>query len=119
MVKRQKWGKQEDGSKALVDRPRRVKRWWRIDGAGNGFVVLRYGNKVLSPKPDKGAISVGDKGKLPEILEAVISAVRAEELDAVTAVAKRLPRLVTSAIDVPAEYRDRQPPCQSRAATKA
>ena len=90
VVKRQKWVKQEDGSKALVDRPKRVKRWWRMDGAGNCFLVLRYGNKVLSPTPDKGAIAVGDKSKLPEILEAVIAAVRAGELDSVMAVAKAI-----------------------------
>jgi len=43
---------------------------------------------LISPTPDKGAIAVGDKGKLPEILEAVITAVRAGELDAVMAAAK-------------------------------
>ena len=90
VVKRQKWIKQEDGSKALVDRPKRVKRWWRMDGAGNYFLVLRYGNKVLSPTPDKGAIAVGDNSKLAEILEAVISAVRAGELDAAMAAAKAI-----------------------------
>jgi len=88
VVKRQKWIKQEDGSKALVDRPKRVKRWWRVDGAGNCFLILRYGNKVISPMPDKGAIAVGDKAKLPEILEAVITATRAGELDAVMAASK-------------------------------
>ena len=90
VVKRQKWVKQEDGSKALVDRPKRVKRWWRMDGAGNCFLVLRYGNKVLSPTPDKGAIAVGDKSKLAEILDAVIGAVRAGELDAAMAAAKAI-----------------------------
>lgn len=88
VVKRQKWVKQEDGSKALVDRPKRVKRWWRVDGTGNCFLVLRYGNKVISPTPDKGAIAVGDKAKLPEILDAVITAVRTGELDTVMAAAK-------------------------------
>ena len=88
VVKRQKWVKQEDGGKQLVDLPKRVKRWWRLDGAGNCFLILRYGNKVISPMPDKGAIAVGDKAKLPEILDAVIAAVRAGELDAVMAAAK-------------------------------
>ena len=90
VVKRQKWIKQDDGSKALVDRPKRVKRWWRMDGTGNCFLVLRYGNKVLSPTPDKGAIAVGDKAKLAEILDAVIGAVRAGELDAAMAAAKAI-----------------------------
>jgi len=88
VVRRQKWVKQEDGSKALVDRPKRVKRWWRTDGAGNCFLILRYGNKIISPTPDKGAIAVGDKNKLPEILDAVIEAVIAGELDAVITATK-------------------------------
>ena len=78
----------EDGGKQLVDLPKRVKRWWRVDGAGNCFLILRYGNKVISPMPDKGAIAVGDTAKLPEILDAVITAARAGELDAVMAPAK-------------------------------
>jgi hypothetical protein len=81
-VRRQKWVKQEDGTKQLVDRPKRVKRWWRVDGSGNCYLILRYGNKILSPTPDKGAISVGDKSKLPTVLEAVIAAAKSGELDA-------------------------------------
>ena len=90
VVKRQKWVKQEDGGKQLVDLPKRVKRWWRVDGSGNCFLILRYGNKVISPMPDKGAIAVGDKAKLPEILDAVITATRAGELDAAMTVAKAI-----------------------------
>ncbi len=40
------------------------------------------------PMPDKGAIAVSDKTKLPEILTALITAVRTGELDAVMAAAK-------------------------------
>lgn len=81
VVKRQKWVKQEDGSRQLVDRPKRVKRWWRIDAAGNCFLIIRYGNKVISPTPDKGAIAMGNKTNLVATLEAVIAAVNAGELD--------------------------------------
>lgn len=80
-VRRQKWVTQEDGTKQLVERPKRVKRWWRMDGSGNCFLILRYGNKILSPTPDKGAIGVGDKSKLPSVLEAVIAAARSGEFD--------------------------------------
>jgi len=41
VVKRQKWVKQEDGGKQLDDLPKRVKRWWRVDGAGNCLLILR------------------------------------------------------------------------------
>jgi hypothetical protein len=80
-VRRQKWVTQEDGTKQLVDRPKRVKRWWRVDGSGNCYLILRYGNKILSPTPDKGAIGVGDKTKLVGVLEAVIEAAKSGELD--------------------------------------
>jgi hypothetical protein len=90
VVRRQKWIKQEDDSKALVDHPKRVKRWCRVDGAGNCFLVLRYGNKVISSALDKGTIAVGDKSRLPETLDAVIAAPRAGELHSVMAAAKAI-----------------------------
>ena len=82
VVKRQKWVKQEDGTKQLVNAPKRVKRWWRIDSSGNCYLILRYGSKVIAPTADKGAIVVGDKAKLVSVLEAVIAAANAGELDA-------------------------------------
>ena len=34
IVLTQKWIKQDDGSKALVDKQKRVKKWWVIDMSG-------------------------------------------------------------------------------------
>jgi hypothetical protein len=87
-VKRQKWVKQEDGSRQLVDLPKRVKRWWRMDGSGNCYLILKYGNKVVAPMPDRGAIAVGDRSKLAAVLDAVITAAKAGELDTAIEVAK-------------------------------
>ena len=87
-VKRQKWVKQEDGSRQLVDLPKRVKRWWRMDGSGNCYLILKYGNKIVAPMPDKAAIAVGDRSKLAEVLDAVIAAAKAGELDNAIEVAK-------------------------------
>lgn len=81
VVRRQRWIKQEDGSKKLVELPKRVKRWWRMDAAGNYFIILRYGNKVIAPSADRGAIAVGEKARLVEVLDAVIAAAKAGELD--------------------------------------
>ena len=94
VAKRQKWVKQADGAKQLVDAPKRVKRWWRMDGSGNCFLILRYGNKLIAPTADKGAIAVGEKGKLVAVLEAVIAAVKAGELDAAIETAKGVERSV-------------------------
>ena len=87
-VARQKWVKGEDGARQLVNLPKRVKRWWRVDGSGNCYLILRYGNKIIAPTPDKGAIAVGDRAKLAEVLDAVISAAKAGELDAAIEIAK-------------------------------
>ena len=88
VAKRQKWVKQEDGTKQLVDAPKRVKRWWRMDGSGNCYLILRYGNKLIAPTADKGAIAVGEKAKLVTVLDAVIAAVKAGELDSAIETAK-------------------------------
>jgi hypothetical protein len=92
VVKRQKWVKGGDGVKQLVDAPKRVKRWWRMDGSGNCYLILRYGNKAIAPTADKGAIAVGDKGKLVTVLEAVIAAVKSGELDAAIETVKGVER---------------------------
>ena len=94
VVRRQKWVKQADGSKQLVDHAKRVKRWWRTDPTGNCYLILRYGNKVISASgsADKGAISVGAKDKLVSVIEAVITAARDGELDSAIEAAKAGPR---------------------------
>ena len=64
-----------------MDMPKRVKRWWRVYGSGNGYLILKYGNKVVASIPDGGAIAVGDRSKLTAVLHAVITATKAGELD--------------------------------------
>jgi hypothetical protein len=81
-VSTQKWQKQEDGSKQLVEKQKRVKKWWVTDMMGNCFFTVRYGSKMLELEKGKSAINVGDKENLVAVIEAVIAAVRAGELDA-------------------------------------
>ena len=81
-------------TKQLVEAPKRVKRWWRIDGSGNCYLILRYGNKLIAPTADKGAIAVGEKAKLVTVLDAVIAAVKAGELDTAIETAKGAERSV-------------------------
>jgi hypothetical protein len=82
-VSTQKWRKQEDGSKQLVEKQKRVKKWWVADMMGNCFFTVRYGSKMLELEKGKSAINVGDKENLVAVIEAVIAAARAGELDAV------------------------------------
>jgi hypothetical protein len=82
VVRRQRWAKQADGSKQLVEHAKRVKRWWRMDGSGSIYMVVRYGNKLLELDKGKAAIAVGAKDNLVTVLDAVITAVRDGTLDA-------------------------------------
>ena len=81
VVVEHKWRKVEDGSKQLVERHKRVKRWWLTNGAGQLFVTVRYGAKLIELEKGKTAISVSGKDKLAEVFEALIEAVRKGELD--------------------------------------
>lgn len=92
VVRRQLWVKGADGSKQLVEQPKRVKRWWRTDAAGNCCFILRYGNKLVPIADGKSAIAVGERAKLPSVIETVLAAARDGELDAAIEGAKALPR---------------------------
>lgn len=76
-----KWVKQEDGSKTLIDRQKRVKKWWIVDIGGVCFFTVRYGSKLLELDKGKSAITVGNKENLVGVIDAVIAAVRNGELD--------------------------------------
>ena len=59
-----------------------------MDGSGNCYLILKYGNKVVAPMPDRRAIAVGDRSKLAAVLAAVITAAKAGEMDTAIEVAK-------------------------------
>ena len=89
VVRRQRWAKQADGSKQLVEQAKRVKRWWRTDGSGSIYLLVRYGNRLLELDKGKAAIAVGAKHNLVAVLDAVITAVQGGELDVVLADTQR------------------------------
>ena len=76
-----RWRKDEDGSKRLVERQKRVKRWWRMDAVGSVLLTVRYGSRLIEFERGKTAIVVGDKGNLIPTIDAVIGAVSGGELD--------------------------------------
>ena len=82
------WMVKADGTKQLVTVPKRVKRWWRVDAQGTCFLVLRYGNRVITLIAGRTAIAVGSKSKLVAVIETVIAAVKAGEFDAALAAAQ-------------------------------
>ena len=81
VVTKRRWATSEDGSKKLVEAPKRLKRWWVDDANGNCVISVRYGNKVLELEKGKAAIVVGKSDKLIPTIDTLISAVNAGELD--------------------------------------
>ena len=93
---RQRWVKRDDGGKELVNMPKRVKRWWRDDGAGTSYFVIRYGSRILELDKGKSAIAFNKPEHLLEIINTVINAVKSGDFDkAITSierVGQRVPR---------------------------
>ena len=74
-----RWKRSEDGLRAPVEVHKQVRPWWRTDGSGN--LVLRSGLKTLELEKGKPAVVVGSQDKLGAVLETLIAAAKAGELD--------------------------------------
>jgi hypothetical protein len=59
-----------------------------MDAQGNCFLVLRYGNRIITLTAGRTAIAVGHKGKLVQVFDTVITATKAGELDDLLAAAQ-------------------------------
>lgn len=77
-----RWKRSEDGPKVPVDLHRQIRQWWRPDGAGNLVLVLRSGLKTLELEKGKPAVVVGPPERLVGVIETLIAAAKAGELDA-------------------------------------
>jgi hypothetical protein len=73
--------KDASGQRVRVEVSRRVRKGWFQDAAGTVHFIMRVGGKPLDLQPGKAAISIGSLDKLPGIIDALIVAVRAGELD--------------------------------------
>lgn len=77
-----RWEKREDGEKVLVERPLRTSKWWQQDQNGACVMTVKVGSKRIEFEKGKAAIAVGSLEKLPGVIDSLIKAVRAGELDA-------------------------------------
>lgn len=76
-----RWERKEGGEKVLVERPLRTSKWWQPDGNGAFVMSVKVGSKRIEFEKGKAAIAVGALDKLPGVIDALIKAVRAGELD--------------------------------------
>ena len=77
--------KNEDGTKQAVETQRRLRPWWRADASGAIVLTVRYGFRTIEFEKGKAGIAVPSKDKLVSIIDTMIAAVRAGELDEVLA----------------------------------
>ena len=81
--KRLKWvtAADEEGEPRRIQRPVRLKQWWFRDRGNTLLLAVRYGAKALPIAKDRSAIEVASLDKLPLVLNTLIKAVDAGELD--------------------------------------
>lgn len=79
--------KNEVGERVRVEANRRIRKGWFQDGAGTVHFLAYVGGKPLELAKGKQAVEVGTLDKLPSVIDQLIEAVRAGELDAQIATA--------------------------------
>lgn len=104
--KRLKWVTvaDEEGEPRRIQRPVRLKQWWFRDRANTLLLAVRYGAKALPIAKDRSAIEVASLDKLPLVLNTLIKAIDAGELDtqlaSVVSERKQLPARMVGKITV-------------------
>jgi hypothetical protein len=73
--------KGEDGTKKLTEVPRNVRPWWQTDVTGVTVFTVRYGFRPIEFEKGKAGIAVPSKDKLVSVIQTIVAAVRAGELD--------------------------------------
>ncbi len=71
----------ETGETKRVEVQKQLRRWWWKDEDGDVMLTLRYGNRPLAITGDRSTIEIGTLDKLPKIIDTIIEAVKAGELD--------------------------------------
>ena len=70
----------ETGEITIQRRPTTVRPWY-YDSDEYYYPEIKVGNKPIELQKGKPAIDVGDKAKLPEIIDTIIQAIEKGELD--------------------------------------
>ena len=89
VVMRRRWQLTPTGEKLRVEVEKRLKRWWTAQTDGHLLLTVRWGSRVIEWERGKAAIAVGERGKLVGVLDKLIAATQAGELDAHIAAANK------------------------------
>lgn len=84
-----KWSKDEAGAKVRKETPKRLRRWWQEAGDNNFVLVVRYGTKPIEFEKGKPAIAAVGKDGLVKVIDTLIVATKAGELDELLAAGRK------------------------------
>ena len=76
----QRWVKM-NGERQATTKQQAVRPWWKTDPAGQVVMSVKFGAKPIEFEKGKAGIAVPSKDKLPAVIDILIAAVRAGELD--------------------------------------
>ena len=76
----QRWTK-VDGQRQATTKQQAVRPWWKTDPAGQVVMAVKFGAKPIEFEKGKAGIVVPSKDKLPAVIDTLIAAVKAGELD--------------------------------------
>jgi hypothetical protein len=76
----QRWTK-VNGERQATAKQQAVRPWWKTDATGQVVMSVKFGAKPIEFEKGKAGIVVPSKDKLPTVIDTLIAAVRAGELD--------------------------------------
>src|SRR5262249_49088392 len=76
----QRWSGKGD-ERRQIEKKQSVRPWWRTDAAGHFVLCIYYGTKPIEWEKGKAAIAVPSRDKLPALIDTLIAAAKAGELD--------------------------------------
>jgi hypothetical protein len=76
----QRWTK-VNGERQATTKQQAVRPWWKTDPSGQAVMSIKFGAKPVEFEKGKAGIVVPSKDKLPTVIDTLIAAVRAGELD--------------------------------------
>jgi hypothetical protein len=76
----QRWVK-VNGERQATTKQQAVRPWWKTDPAGRVVMFIKFGARPIEFEKGKAGIVVPSKDKLPTLIDTLIAAVRAGELD--------------------------------------
>ena len=80
----QRWtGKRDE--RHQVEKQQRVRPWWRADAGGGVVMSVYYGTKPIEFEKGNAGITVASKDKLAALIDTLIGAAKAGELDGLMA----------------------------------